>query len=322
VHNCWRELLEPNGWMSQRFIDNKRRTVSAQMWHTEYDLNEPTAGSRAMDLDKVEEFFGAYPAPVSQHHDGNGDHDEYVWARPEHNASYAVGADWAKEKDKTVIVVVRYDTKPYRLVKMIRINRRPWPFMIGLYNKAIEEYQAVGVHDGTGLGNVVDDYVEFSDTSNKFVMVGRPRTELLLEYITDFEHGWYRLPVIGADPEHQGVPVNPLYRAHRSVTIADVYAPGKWNTHLPDDFAAMSLCHRAIKTLPQPITVSTEVRKDGTVRKADAQFHPPPEETVVSRQGEVTIVDERYETTVSLTVPSQDDLVPAASRDPWEAMSS
>ena len=54
---CWRELLQPHGWMSQRFIDAKRNTVSAQMWHTEYELNEPNAGCRALDLDKVEKFF-------------------------------------------------------------------------------------------------------------------------------------------------------------------------------------------------------------------------------------------------------------------------
>ena len=140
------------------------------------------------------------------------------------------------------------------------------PMMIGLYNKAIEEYQAVGVHDGTGVGNVVDDYVEFSDTSHKFVMVGRPRTELLIDYITDFEHGMYELPIIPTNPETQGVVANPLYRAHRAVTVADVYAPGKWNSHLPDDFASMALAHRAIKELPQPITKSTEVPKSGVPR--------------------------------------------------------
>ena len=135
---CWRELLQPHGWMSQRFIDNKRQTVSAQMWHTEYDLNEPSAGSRALDLDKVEKYFVEYPKTISELHQGNGDHDVYVWEQPQVNGLYAVGADWAKEQDKTVIAVMRYDVKPHRLVKLIRINRRPWPVMIDLYNKAIE----------------------------------------------------------------------------------------------------------------------------------------------------------------------------------------
>ena len=76
---CWRELLQPHGWMTERFITNKRKTVSAQMWHTEYDLNEPSAGGRALDLDKVEAYFVDYPDPIRTLHQGNGDHDEYVW---------------------------------------------------------------------------------------------------------------------------------------------------------------------------------------------------------------------------------------------------
>ena len=99
---CWRELLQPNGWMSQRFIDKKRMAVSAQMWHTEYDLNEPAAGSRAFDLDKVEKYTVEYEPLISERHEGNGDHDTYLWEKPEAGGLYAVGADWAKEHDKTV----------------------------------------------------------------------------------------------------------------------------------------------------------------------------------------------------------------------------
>lgn len=315
---CWRELLEPHGWMSQRFIDNKRKAVSAQMWHTEYELNEPTAGSRALDLDKVEEYFDAperYGATIREVHKGNGDHDVYIWEDPVTGGAYSMGADWAKEQDKTVIAVIRTDLTPRRLVKLTRINRRPWPYMIDLFNKDMHHYQANAFHDGTGLGNVVNDYLDHSDTCRKFVMVGRPRTELLLDYITDFEHGGYRLPTIPANEEHQGVPVNPLYRAHRSVTVADVYAPGRWDSHLPDDFAAMALAHRAAEKLPQPVRDGFEVRKDGTIRKVDQQFHTQPEGSEERYEGGVTVVDERYESSGFIVSGGGD------YRDPWDAMS-
>ena len=312
---CWRELLRPNGWMSQRFIDRKRETVSAQMWHVEYDLNEPSAGSRAIDLDKIEEYFIDYPDPVRVLHQGNGDHDEYTWEAPQLSAAYAVGADWAKESDKTVIGVVRYDVKPHRMVKLIRVNKRPWPFMIDLFNKAIDDYHAVAYHDGTGLGNVVNDYMHFSDTTRKFVMVGRPRTQLLLDYITAFEHGRYRLPVIPADPDHKGVAINPLYRAHRGTTVADVYAPGKWDSHLPDDVSMMALAHHAIEKLPQPVTGGFEVPKNGEVRKADEQFRTKVDEgRVISREGGVVVLDAIDPTVPVLLVG------PDSPRDPWEAM--
>lgn len=312
---CWRELLQPHGWMSQRFIDNKRNAVSAQMWHTEYELNEPSAGSRAIDLDKIEEYFIEYPPTIKEIHKGNGDHDVYIWEEPVANGLYAVGADWAKEQDKTVIVVIRYDVEPHRVVKLTRINRRPWDYMIGLFNKDTQHYQAVAEHDGTGVGNVVNDFVDYSDTTNKFVMVGRKRTEMLLEYITDFEHGRYALPIIPKNEEHQGIVVNPLYRAHRALTVADVYAPGKWNSHLPDDMAAIALAHRALKSLPAPTRHDGGVAKDDRPRAADAAFHAKPEagNTVVA--GEVTIVDERYDfETGSLVIPSDTGF------DLWDAM--
>lgn len=310
---CWRELLQPHGWMSQRFIDNKRKTVSAQMWHTEYDLNEPAAGSRALDLDKVEKYFVEYPTPIRERHEGNGDHDVYVWEDPVPGGIYAVGTDWAKERDKTIISVMRYDTKPRRMVKLTRVNRRPWDVMIDMFNADTQAYSAVATHDKTGLGGVVNDYLDFSDTTHGFVMIGRPRTQLLLDYITSFEHGDYELPLIPANLDHPGVVTNPMYRAHRSTTVADVYAPGKWNTHLPDDFAAMALAHHAIEKMPQPTNVSSEVRKDGTGRKVDEPFNLKLDDgTLVSVEGGVVVIDERLSGGDLLVVGGDD-------RDGWGA---
>ena len=139
---------------------------------------------------------------------------------------YAVGADWAKEHDKTVIGVIRYDVAPHRMVKLTRINRRPWPVMIGLFNADVQAYQAVGEHDGTGLGNVVHDYVDFSDTTNKFVMVGRKRTEMLLDYITEFEHGRYRLPHLVAGESESQV-------GRRGTCSTGRTGPPRWPTSTP-----------------------------------------------------------------------------------------
>ena len=304
---CWRELLEPHGWMTQRFVDNKRKVISAQMWHTEYDLNEPSAGSRAFDLDKVEKFFVDYPPTLEELHQGNGDHDVYLWERPQAAGLYAVGADWAKEKDKTVIAVIRYDTVPHRLVKLTRVNRRPWDSMIDMFNRDTQDYQAVAEHDGTGIGNVVNDFVDYSDTTRKFVMIGRARTQMLLDYITEFEHGKYLMPRIGANLDNPGVVIDPVYRAHRAVTVADVYAPGKWNSHLPDDIAAIALAHRALKKLPAPTTNPSGAGLDGVIRVADQRFHVKPEQNL-EQAGEVTIVDERY---------NNDYLVAAGGVDDW-----
>jgi hypothetical protein len=311
---CYKELLEPHGWMTKRFIDSKRKVISAQMWHTEYDLNEPSAGSRAFDLDKVEKYFIEYPPTVFELHQGNGDHDVYLWEKPVAHGLYAVGADWAKEKDKTVIAVIRYDIEPHRLVKLTRVNRRPWDSMIAMFNKDTQDYQAVAEHDGTGIGNVVNDFIDYSDTTAKFVMIGRKRTEMLLEYITDFEHGKYELPKIPGSVDYPGVVADPMYRAHRAVTVADVYAPGKWNTHLPDDIAAISLAHRAVKKLPAPPRYDGGVKTSGKIRDADKQFHVKPDGNQTSSDGIVTIVDERYGFDDSSWL-----VVSSDNSDPWTA---
>lgn len=294
---CWRELLEPHGWMTERFINQKRRTISEQMWKTEYDLNEPSGASRAMDLDKVEAYFVDYPEPVRRVDKGD---EEQVWVYedPQPAGIYAVGADWAKERDYTVISVIRYDVEPRRLVKLTRINRRPWPVMFGLFNKDVAAYNdAVSQHDKTGLGSVAQDFVD-TDTDGGFMFIGRKRTQMLLDYITAFEHGGYRLPknlVMG--PEDKNV----LKVAHRAITVADVYAPGKWDTHLPDEFASISLAHRAAEKMPAPIseyTARAEVKRDGDpVAKDFRQFQTKPYEGAQSlrAEGGVAVVDERYD---------------------------
>ena len=314
---CWRELLEPHGWMTKRFIESKRKAVSAQMWHTEYELNEPSAGSRAVDLDKVEEYFedpSIYGATISETHKGNGDHDEYVWEEPVPGAVYAIGVDWAKEQDKTIVAVLRYDQRPHRMVMMVRINRRPWDYIIGRANAMKAKYRAVMVHDKTGLGSVVNDYLDETDTVSGFVMVGRPRTKLLLDYITAFEHGRYRLPRIPANEKHAGVTTDPIYRAHRATTVADVYAPGKWDGHLPDEMAAMALAHHAIEKMPQPATEESGVPLDTTPRAVDAPFQTKHvEETVMV--GDVRVVSKPDESAMELIVAGD------GGRDIWDAMS-
>lgn len=295
---CWRELLEPHGWMTRRFIDQKRKTVSEQMWKTEYELNEPSGASRAFDLDKLEEAFVPYPLPLERR--DKGDEEQiWTWEKPLPNGQYSVGADWAKEKDHTVISVVRHDIRPHRVVKLTKINRRPYPVMIGMMNRDVQVYHAHGVHDRTGLGNVIEDYVDFNDMVEGFTMVGRPRTQLLLDYITAVEHGDYQLPSGEVVQPDGSIKVDEqlakLKRAHRATTVADVYAPGKWDSHLPDETSSFALNHRSVTRFPAPITEETGVKRDDTPRKIDKDFHTKPFEEGWRTDGGVSVLDERYD---------------------------
>jgi hypothetical protein len=191
--------------------------------------------------------------------------------------------------------------------------------MIELFNKDIQRLPALGEHDRTGLGNVVHDLVDFSDSVRGFDMIGRNRTKLLTEYITDVEHLHYRLPtdeVEGEFEENEAgekIPVKldgleMLKKSHRGATVADVFAPAKWDDHLPDEVAAMALAHRALKRFAQPITEPTEIPRDDRIRKVDEQFHTKPYgDGVIKLDGGVTVLDELVESgAYELTVPGRD----------------
>ena len=238
---CWREVIAPNGWMPSDFIERKKASVPAEMFRVEYELGEPAGDARAFDLQKVKDFF-IDMKPIDERHGGSD--DLWVYAEPEPGGIYAAGADWAKMNDKTVIIVARVDVEPREIVYYRRINRRPWPEMIGLFNDAVNKYSAISAHDATGLGNVVHDLVD--ERTMKVELVGTKRTKLLTEYISDFEQGKYRMP--------KGTP---LHDAHRAASVDDVYggAQASYKSHLPDDVAAAAIMHRAAERMAPVATV-------------------------------------------------------------------
>ena len=228
---CWREVISPNGWMPADFIARKKASVPAEMFRVEYELGEPSGDARAFDLVKVNEFFVKMDTIDERHAGGD---DEWIYAEPEPAGVYAAGADWAKMNDKTVIVVARIDVEPREIVYLRRVNRRPWPDMIGMFNDVVNKYRALSAHDATGLGNVVHDLVD--ERTLKVELVGTKRTKLLTEYISDFEQGKYRMP--------RGTP---MFDAHRAASVEDVFggAQASYKAHLPDDVAACAIMHRA-----------------------------------------------------------------------------
>ena len=274
VHSwCWRETLRtdanPDGWMDPGFIERKRKSVPAEMFRVEYDLGEPAGGSRAFDLEKLNRAF-IHMDPVDEKHSGSD--DEWVFEEPVSTAWYAVGADWAKEEDKTVIVVFRVDETVSRCAYLRIVNRKPWPDMAEMFNQVLKRYaNVVAAHDGTGIGNVVNDLLD--DRAVKFLMVGRKRAEMLNRYISAVEQGRYVLPAN-----------TPAFNAHKAATVEDVYAPGKWNGHLPDEVAAFALGHHAA-AFGAPVAPAQGVARSDYRPRATKELYP--ETTEVEIMGEV-----------------------------------
>ena len=232
---CFKETSnKTDGWLPKSYIDRTRQMVTKRMWEVEYDLQEPSFGSRAFDTEFVELMFSGYgdepdhPArEVYKHHDiEKGEQYEFEPPDKEHG-EYVTGADWAKEKDWTVIVTMRVDCTPWRVVAYSRTRRKPYPYMVKLMNNRMERYPGHGIHDGTGLGNVVNDYLD--QRVESFIMSGRVRDDMLSEYVSAVENKQIIAPKIES-----------AYTEHKYASLEDLYGRGK-DYHLPDTVCAFAL---------------------------------------------------------------------------------
>jgi hypothetical protein len=240
VHRwCYRETANAtDGWLSWDFINRKKQEVSAHMFAVEYDLQEPSVGNRAMDTSAVEATFvdtdhpeavdGTLKSPVIRK---NNVVERYIFEEPTRTGDYVIAADWAKEQDFTVISVFRYDEAQMRLVAYVRAQRFPWPVMVGWFNDLMGHYQAKGIHDGTGVGGVVNDYID--RRSRPFLMTGRQRAEMLTEYIAAVERGLVQAPRITS-----------AYTAHKYASHESIYNIGT-DSHLPDEICSFALAWAA-----------------------------------------------------------------------------
>ena len=272
---CYRENLKPHGWMDPEFIERKRSVVPAEMFRVEYELGEPSGTSRAFDMDAVDRNFVEMDEVENSVKVGD---ELYIFEEPVLDGVYAAGADWAKEEDWTVIVVLRTDTKPARCVYFRRMQRRPYPYMIDQFSHAVRTYQASAYHDATGLGNVVHDLIEESTSVRKMVMVGRDRVQMLTDFIANFEHDAYTLPR-----------QTRAYHEFRYCSVDDIYNTGTSSrAHLPDTVAAFALAHRAHERMAAPPHRGAGVPKDPTPRKVDARFYSVPEVAGLESQPDLT----------------------------------
>lgn len=227
---CYRENMEPHGWLGQAEVDMKRAILTARMWDTEIELQEPSSEGRAIDTEAVEARFRTdlvLEPPVGP---------ELVNGELKQVAKYSHGADWAKKKDRTVIVTIRKDCRPMRVVAIHTVNREPWPLMASYLDERVAAYGGTSIHDNTGLGQVVHDLLRHE--SEAFNMIGRDRADLLSEYVKAIEAAELEWPRDETNPH-----LELAYSEHKYATQDDLYKSGEG--HLPDTIAAAALAFRA-----------------------------------------------------------------------------
>lgn len=226
---CYKCTSRDNGgWLDPTEITRKRGEVPSAMWASEYDLQEPVPDSRAFMPEAIEAMFkpelGVFRGAPS----------EYIEIEaPVDGATYSTGADWAKERDWSVVVTLRTDVMrsatddqpavPARLVAYERFARLPWPAMVERFDRRVNRFPGMAFFDATGIGNVVTDLLTVSAMGK---VIGKSFQADLTRYLSAVESGRVEAPRI----EH-------IYGEHRFAAVGDVFGSG----HLPDSVCAMAL---------------------------------------------------------------------------------
>ncbi len=147
-----------------------------------------------------------------------------------------------------------------------------------MLSDVLGRHQASSAHDGTGIGNVVNDLID--ERARQFAMTGRARTQLLVECVTAVERGAYPLPAN-----------TPAFAAHKGTTVEEVDAPGRWNSHLSDDADAFALAHNAADRQAPP-AAGEGVPRTSYVSRSQRELTYGPGEPALLAVGEVRIVEE------------------------------
>lgn len=224
---CYRESSNPvDGWLTQEGIASAREMVSERMWETEYDLQEPSFGGRAIDTDAVDRCFNEDW--------GTFDGENMIIAPKVEGRHYITAVDWAKHRDFTIIATFDVTERPWLCVAWHKVQKLPWPLLV---RKAIVQWRVYGdrlVHDATGVGDVVHDLIKEEATSEEWSRVvprvfggGRERDAFYEDYIAAIEHDDIRYPRITF-----------AYDEHRYCTPEALFTSKE---HTPDSVVAGAL---------------------------------------------------------------------------------
>lgn len=264
---CYKETSAvPSGWLTPGDIEEKRQSIPAEMFRVEYDLGEPSIGNRAFTTTLVDQAFTDEFEPIFKKEDVF--HQEYTFEKYTNGGIYVAGADWAKEQDFTVIWVARVDCYPRRLVHYVRINRQPYPVIIRRFNDAMKTYniQHNGAwHDDTGLGHVVNDYLDIR--ARPFQMTGDKRAIMLSDYINAIEKGAWKLPKAVAK----------AYEEMKWCRVGDIYKTSG-DYHLPDTVCAGALAEYAARRVAPMAIPEVPKRSDAPPTKLELEFTPEEKE--------------------------------------------
>jgi hypothetical protein len=249
---CYRETLEPHGWLTPAAMERYKQQVSAELWRVEVELGEPSPEGRAIMPECVEKMFSlanekyAIEAGTKFRDDVN---QYFEFEPPIAGAEYAHGVDWGKTGHETVIWTNRCDCYPIRMVAYEHLKEKPMPWMIERLMLRLRKYPGDGYHDATGVGTYHSD--SFTEVIDDYLMVGKKRNDLFQNYITGIENNECTAPrVVSAYNAHK-------YARNRDLFTADqAEANGVPKGHPPDPLVAGAMAYAASLSARHPLSLS------------------------------------------------------------------
>ena len=220
---CWRETLEPHGWLTESMKDRIRLAVPKVMWDREYDLGEPNEGGKVFSRESLKIIFDE---KLGEFEGENG--DELVFEEPTEGAWYGTGADWATEEDWTIITTMRGDVGPRRVVVWLRVGRIALAMCRKRFESRVNRYSGAACHDANGIGGPI--HQDLTVDAEGLTLRGRDRQDFFAAYLAAVDDGKITGPM-----------VKWAYEEHRDCRWEDLFGSG----HPPDSVVAGAMAWRA-----------------------------------------------------------------------------
>jgi hypothetical protein len=229
------------GWALQPDVQALRDAMPDWQWEAEVENQEPNPAGRAINPEKVKLLFRRAWMETE------AELGSWTVEKCDPNGRYAVGADWGRKRDKTVIVVFRTDVRPFRAVYLYRQFRTSWPEMLAAYDLACETYHvgARACHDGTAMGgDMVSAYIK-AKKAEAVQFMGQRRKDMLTEYVKACEDEAVAYPYVSV-----------FEAEHRYLTNASIYggqqedidgATRREKEHVGDTVVAGAMAWRAAR---------------------------------------------------------------------------
>lgn len=228
---CWREQQKANGgFLSQRYIRDKRASTSDAQWEAEYENKGPQGGLRVFDKVQLEYMFQKRLGNIL----GKEDEEPYIYNDHPGLARHYHGCDWARDEHWTVLDTLQKVKVGYQRVGWYRTGRRSYAGEDGICRTVanhVKKFKGPICHDATGVGKALDDILVDQERLNRKSVEGIDWTQ---KKLIQQAAGYYQYAV--ENEEICGPYIAWAFSEHEYLTV-DMLTPGT-GVHCPDSVAA------------------------------------------------------------------------------------